>query len=216
MIRILSCCLLLAAATPAVAQVSARDLYLSGVRQDSGQTASTAPLGLRYSIVRQTEKGPDEVDSGTMFHSGDKFRLRVEANDTGYLYLIERGSSNRWTLLFPETTIAGGDNVVQKGRVYDLPPGYWFEFDSRPGVEKLFLVLSRKPEPDLDRHVRALAERGGAPSAAEVTEEIVAGVRAKVQARDLVLQKVEHAVYVVNRSAGSDARLVLDIALRHE
>src|SRR5215472_459179 len=113
MIRILFCGLILAAGAPAMAQVSARDLYLSGIRQDSSQTASTPALGLRYSVVRRTEKEPDEVDSATLFHSGDKFRLRVEANDTGYLYLIERGSSNHWTLLFPDVNVAGGDNLVQ-------------------------------------------------------------------------------------------------------
>jgi hypothetical protein len=216
MIRMSACLAILSAAMPAAAQVTARDLYLSGIRQDSNHE-TLPPLGLRYSIVRQKAGSQaNEVDGGDLFHSGDRFRLHIEANDSGYVYLIERGSSNKWTLLFPSATITGGDNLVQKGRTYELPPGYWFELDSRPGVEKLFLVLSRKPEIDLDRHIRTLADRGGPVGAAEVSEEIVTGLREKVQARDLVFQKVEHVVYVVSRNAGPDARLVLDITLRHE
>ena len=135
------------AAPPAGAGAPARVREGAELVQAAYTAPAAYPLGLRYSILRRTgadsvEAGPDEV-----FHAGDRIRLRVETNSNGYLYIIHRGSSGIWKPLFPSAETAGGDNRVERGKPYDIPPGYVFTFDEQPGEERLFIVLTRQPEP---------------------------------------------------------------------
>src|SRR6267143_1083349 len=114
----------------AAEKVRARDLFLSGSETKNSElpvtsesdktiknpkTSAAAPLGLRYSILKQMSGGETlEVDPDSVFHSGDRIRLSIEANDNGYLYIVLRGSSGNWGLLFPSKEILGGNNVVEK------------------------------------------------------------------------------------------------------
>ena len=59
------------------------------------------PLGLRYSILKQTDNALNEVKPDTVFRAGDHIRLSVMSNQKGFLYVISRGSSGIWTPLFP-------------------------------------------------------------------------------------------------------------------
>ena len=165
----------------------------------------------------------------------------METNDTAYLYIISRGSSGVWKPLFPSPQVADGSNRVEPGRSYDIPHGYVFTFDEQPGVEKLFLVLSRKPETDLDNLIYNLsrgqtqkAPQQPAPVAAKsktllaenminISDGLVNRLR-NVYARDLIIEKVtdktpgkkkENAVYAVAPTGSPDARVVVDINLNH-
>jgi hypothetical protein len=248
--------LALGSANQAQQKVRARDLFLAGktetpaatpeqkVSAKSDKTITNTklagtPLGLRYSILKKSGNGEFvEVDPDTNFKSGDKIRLTVEANDTGYLYIVTRGSSGKWSLLFPNKEILGGNNVVEKGNRYEIPIGTTsFEFDDTPGVEKLFFLLSRQQEPDFDKLVQSLKQGSGEPAPAQASSgggsvQVVSSLddatinknRSRVATRDLVFEKVseenigaksEKAIYVVNKSASPDARVVVDISLNH-
>lgn len=207
---------------------------------------SAVPLGLRYSILKYG--GDDEaieVDPDMVFRSGDRIRLRVQVNDTGYLYVVTQGSSGNWRVLFPSAEQEDGSNRVMRGRSYDIPRRTRFVFDEQPGAEKLFLVLTRMPESDLDKLIYNLENpQEAAPAAdpakpkamptmlamnnATVSDDLVNRMRGKVIARDLVFEKVnedkpspqskrdpEKAVYVANPSREASARLVVDIQLKH-
>jgi len=198
------------------------------------------PLGLRYSILKRAEAGQSvEVDPQTAFRAGDKIRISVEVNDTGYLYIVNLGSSGAWKVLFPSPEIEGGDNLVKRGQRYEIPAGYTFTFDEQPGVEKLFVVVSRRPEPDLEKLIYSLSGRPReAPSEEEKPKLLLAqnlgpiddrliGRLRNSYARDLIIEKVdenmpgpkqerEKAVYTVNPKAGADSRVVADISLNHQ
>ena len=75
----------------------------------------------------------------------------MDANTSGYLYVVMQGSSGTWKLLFPSAEVAGGSNLVRKGESRQIPSGDkgQFVFDEQAGNEKLFIVLTRQPEPDL-------------------------------------------------------------------
>jgi len=73
------------------------------------------PLGLRYSFLKQQGNGTVEVDTATAFRSGERIRLTVESNDSAYLYLVLLGSSGKWSVLFPSSQIAGGNNHIEPG-----------------------------------------------------------------------------------------------------
>jgi hypothetical protein len=109
-----------------------------------------APLGLRYSILRRGGGGYVEVDPASIFRSEDTVRLGVDVNTAGSLYIFKRGPGGSWNLLFPSAKIADGDNHVQKGTQYEIPPGYALTFDEQGGTERLFVVFSRWPVLDLD------------------------------------------------------------------
>jgi hypothetical protein len=194
-----------------------------------------APLGLRYSLLHSSDgAGYSEVDADTMFHSGDKLKVTAQSNDPAHLYVIARGSSGNWQVLFPSAQVGGGDNKVAAMKEYEIPPGGRFYFDENPGEEKLFVVLSRKPVENLEALIYDLGKKPkeGAPEKslvlaqriAPIDDAMVGRLRAGVQARDLVFEKVdektagpkkEKAVYVVNTKTAPDARLVVDLTLRH-
>jgi len=123
------------------------------------QTVANVPLGLRYSVMKRLNSGKfAEVDADSTFRSGDRIRLHVDTNTTGYLYVVMQGSSGNWRLLFPSAEVDGGNNRIVKGTSQQIPAGDTgqFVFDDQSGTEKLFLVLSRKPEEDLDKLIYSI------------------------------------------------------------
>ena len=204
----------------------------------------SSPLALRYSVKKTDSNGTSvEVDPDEVFHEGDQITLAIEANDAGYLYVVHQGSSGRWDVKYPSSKVAGS-NRVEQNHAYRVPAPVdeVFAFDSTPGNERLFVILTRKPAKDLDDLIFSLQDK---PKAAEkspvmmaqnispLDDSTVSQMR-RVYSRDLVIQKVtenkqsdqsqgvpaervgEKAVYVVNAKAGPDARVVADISLRHQ
>lgn len=214
------------AAKPADTKTAAKKAPVKQVAvksSDSHTLTASVPLGLRYAVLKRDAGGQyNEVDPDTSFRSGDRIRLKVDANTFGYLYVVMQGSSGTWKLLFPSAEVAGGSNLVHKGDSRQIPSGDrgQFVFDEQAGNEKLFIVLTRQPEPDLDKLIYSM---GGKPesliSQATVGDGVVSKLRSQVSSRDLVFEKAdsnENAAYVVNPSTSPDARLVVDIALKHK
>ena len=85
-------------------KLTARDLFLSNetpaaskvepapgpkINVKGPKATTPVPLGLRYSILKQVRNNQaEEVDPDTIFHSGDRIRLSLESNDSGYLYVV--------------------------------------------------------------------------------------------------------------------------------
>src|ERR1051325_11289877 len=67
--------------------------------------AEFIPLGLRYSLLKKVGNRFDEVDVDTSFRSGDGIRISVEPYDDAYMYLVNKGSSGSWSVLFPSNEI---------------------------------------------------------------------------------------------------------------
>jgi len=207
----------------------AKKAAVKPVATKSGDThtlAASVPLGLRYAVLKRDASGQyAEVDPDTNFRSGDRIRLHVDANTSGYLYVVMQGSSGTWKLLFPSAEVAGGSNLVRKSESRQIPSGDrgQFVFDEQAGSEKLFIVLTRQPEPDLDKLIYSMGGKPGDTkdrslvAQASVSDNVVSKLR--TQSRDLVFEKVdssENAAYVVNPSTAPDARLVVDVALKHK
>jgi hypothetical protein len=182
-------------------------------------SSSASPLGLRYSILKQGAGGQfSEVDVDTVFHSGDAVRVTVEANQDGYLYLLNKDTSGTWSLLFPPQ-IENGNNRVQAYRRIEVPAaaGSVFMFNGRPGVERLFIILSSRPESDLD--ISSLITTG---QAAPITDVLLEKIRTRTNTSDLRLEKTvettsnkENATYIVN-AAGISPRVIVDVNLKHQ
>jgi len=200
----------------------------STTKSETHTLSASVPLGLRYAVLKRDTSGQyNEIDPDTSFRSGDRIRLKVDANTSGYLYVVMRGSSGTWKLLFPSAEVAGGSNHVSKGESRQIPSGErgQFVFDEQAGNEKLFIVLTRQPEPDLDKLIYSMGgtvTKDGSRSLvaqASLGDDVVSKLRTQVNSRDLVFEKIdptENAAYVVNPSSAPDARLVVDIALKHK
>ncbi len=204
-----------------------------------------APLGLRCSVLKR--EGPSdvvEVDPDSVFRSGDRIRLRVEANDDGYLYVVHRGSSGVWKPLFPSPEIKSGSNWIAAGMPHDIPQAYVFTFDDQPGEEKLFVVFSREPVADLEKLIydldsgkpagpampEAKPDRSDkvllAQNLIDINDGLVNTLRT-AYARDLIIEKVddtassdrfgkENAVYAVSAKEDAGSRVVVDLNLKHQ
>ena len=185
-----------------------------------------APLGLRYSLLRQTsDSATEEVDVDTVFHSGDKIKIKLESTDMAYLYILAKGSSGRWRVLFPSVDIAGGAHRVRPDEDLSVPPRGWFAFDEQAGEEKVFVMLSRRKVDDLDQAIERLRKGSSQPTQAPSapSDDVPVMLAMHVAgARDLVFEKVSHteakpenAAYVVTKSTGPGSQVVAELTLKH-
>jgi hypothetical protein len=202
---------------------------------------SSEQIGLRYSLLlRNSDKSFAETPVSTVFHSGDHLRLSVMANQPGYLYVIQQGSTGNWSPIFPDAGSAKDINKVEQGQVYQVPNGKdAFSFDQNPGQEKLFIMLSRQPIQDLDSTIKGLKQPtpeqspapGNGSSYLEASNNIPDELVQRFASRDLSLvqeQEVddktansgsgEKAVYVVSKGnmKGASQQIVASVTLRHE
>ena len=201
-------------------------------------------LGLRCSVMlRGANNEYAEVTPGAVFHSGDHIRLSFLANEPGYFYVIQQGSSGAWSPIFPPPNAGPDANKIVAGQPQVVPSGTRaFAFDQNPGDEKLYVILSRTPIADIDRVIENLrtgkaaqpsapASGGDAGPMMEAKNNIPDFFVQKLASRDLSLveeQKVdesskpdvqgEKAIYVVAKSGGpsSNSQVVLSLDLRHE
>lgn len=177
------------------------------------------PMGLRYSLLKRTPQGLEEVSTDTEFRAGDSIRLSVMGNRRGYLYVIARGSSGVWSPLFPHPESSQMSNEIVPGRLYQVPggEGEYFTFDEQAGEERLFLVFSAKPINDLEEVIAALSgkpapapDRPARPSAPptlsaanRINDAWVDQLRAGIQSRDLVFTKVDKDAAAAAAPVGS-------------
>lgn len=199
------------------------------------------PLGVRLSILKIGENGQtSEMPPDTSFQPGERVRLSLQFSENGYLYIINRGSSGTWTQLFPSPELPDASNVVVPGVTYSVPPDRNFVISDPPGEEKLFIILSRQPELDVDALTMDMSRRDAtglkelpapkypletriAANLPSMNDAMVDRLR-NVYARDLIIEKVdpqtpgnrkENAIYAVNPSGGDDTRVVLDAQIKH-
>jgi hypothetical protein len=201
---------------------------------------STEPLGLRYTLLKKSSDARYlEVSPGTTFHSGDRVRLSIMANQPGHLYIIQQGSSGSWSAIFPTPEARRDSNQIEAGRVYQVPDDMAFEFNDQPGQEKLFILLSREPISDLDGVIFGLRQQNrNAPASPvpatteEASNRISDALIQQLNSRDLTPVKEEvndqqsdedhpgeKAFYVVNKmsaTATSASRIVANLVLDHK
>lgn len=200
-----------------------------------------SPLGLRYSILLSRDNAAyREVDPDSIFRSGDRLKIQVEANEGAYLYVVARGSSGNWSVLFPSSDVDNGNNFIAPFRPYMVPGTGRFYFDDQAGEEKLFIVLARKPESNLEDIIYTInSPSQPTPQQAKpakqlqlaqmirpIDDQLVGQVRSTMIARDLVFEKVddskpltperkETAAYIINKNPAPDAKLIVDLSLKH-
>ncbi|MBI4875963.1 MAG: DUF4384 domain-containing protein [Acidobacteria bacterium] len=198
-------------------------------------------LGLAYFLLLiDPRSGKSEtVAAERTFKSGECLALEFEANRSGYLYVLEQGSSGKWLSLFPSALMPGESNVVRARSVVRVPARHCFEIEGVPGAERIFIVLSRNPEDlaDLHRAIRTggagetspapLAPAGRTGTTVLAMNRIdreIARMAGDLRGRDLRIKRIEqpeaageppNSVYVVNASSTPSDRVVTEIRIQH-
>jgi hypothetical protein len=109
-----------------------------------GSAAAAAPPALHISLERKLPDGKVEaMASDHVFDAGDVVHFRVESEFDGYLYVMDQGTSGRFTTVFP-TAEAGADNRVRRGQTFSIPSqeGSWYQISGPAGFDVLYFLLS--------------------------------------------------------------------------
>lgn len=200
--------------------------------------AGVPHLGFRYALelVNANSGKAEAVDPDRDFRKGECVRIEVEANHSGYLYILSKQSSGGWLPLFPNSEMPDESNVADPGQKVRAPKDYCFEISDPPGTETLFVVLSRSPRDFFELYdaIKAPAARPVNPSnsasnavqmaSAGKTNSAVEQMAKTFGTRDLMIKKVstgadeqesDYWVYVVNGSDKPSSTVVRRVEIRH-
>jgi len=116
-----------------------RDLFVS-----YAATGSKGKPGAKIKIERLRDGKRQFVPLDAIFQSGDRIKLYFETNFPAFVELYNLGSSGGRQKLFP---YAGASSRVKITSSYVVPykATEWFEFDDRPGIERLSFIFSSAP-----------------------------------------------------------------------
>ncbi len=118
---------------------------------------SPSAIGLGYTLFMKDANGDaTRVDPSRVFHSGEAIRLSLEANTDGYLYVFYTENGNAAQMIFPDSRLGRGNNYVRAHVPYEVPSNMeaderfrWFVFDATPATERVYIVLTREPLPNV-------------------------------------------------------------------
>ena len=97
---------------------------------------------MEITLERQEGGAWKVVDPGLVFDAGDRVRFRFRANSGGYLYVMDYGTSGKYSLLFPREE-TGRENRIEPGREYRIPATEaWFRIDGPPGHDVVYWLVS--------------------------------------------------------------------------
>jgi serine/threonine protein kinase len=89
------------------------------------------------------------------FEASYRIRMNVRSPQAGYLYIfnegpVEQSRAVEYNVVFPTSSSNKGSSFLTAGHGVQIPEKTWLEFDTQEGVEKLWLVFSEDPVPDLE------------------------------------------------------------------
>jgi hypothetical protein len=140
-----------------------------GVRQSEGlSTADDSPLAIPVSersfaywiSVQRYRDGkpyrePFRLEREMVFESDYRIFIHLTVSEEGYLYVINEGPGSgqvapSYNLLFPKTTLNGGEALLAAGQTLQLPELGGFRFDNEVGQEKVWFAWTSEPAPPLE------------------------------------------------------------------
>ncbi len=172
-----------------------------------------------------------EVPTSNTFHSGDRLRLFFESNVDGFLYVLQKGSTGKDKILFPDPKVSP-ENRIKRGVPYAFPSGKWLVFDNNPGEERLIVVVSKTPLKSLPAIFSSQEDQTG------TVLSVISELNQSVKPRDLVLFQenaspatppstpapssrpvaapLSQAMIVINTSSEENNAAYVEIRLRHQ
>lgn len=97
---------------------------------------------VEITLERMAGSGWRAVPPGLVLEQGDRVRFRFRSNFDGYLYVMNRGTSGSYTLLFPRNE-TGRENNITAGREIMIPATEaYFRVAGPPGHDVVYWVMS--------------------------------------------------------------------------
>ena len=120
--------------TPGVA----RDAAIVRPQAFAPVAVTPAALAVRYTILKKLVTGEfAPVDPAQELEAGDETAIRLEPNESGFLYVLERSDSGDWRAI--------SSDRVQASAYYTVPKSGTFHAE-RPGPREFLVVFSRQPQ----------------------------------------------------------------------
>ena len=112
-------------------------------------------IGLGYTLFMRDPNGRSvRVEPGREFRNGDRVRISLEPNVDGFLYVFHTEGNGPAEMIYPDPRLGGGENWIDAHVPMEVPSSEetderlrWFTFYGNPGVERLYVVVTRKPLP---------------------------------------------------------------------
>lgn len=185
-----------------------------------------ALLTLQWHLLRRVDdRTQEEADPSREFQTGDKLKLAITVNQTGYLYIVNQPAGKDGVLLFPDLRINKGQNYVVKDRAYvipsycqdwDDPKDCWFKMAPPAGTETLIVIFSRDKITTLPNQIAT----PNAPVKRALVEQLISSSEQKVKqvTGELTIpgkKAVRYATRAQNTNLQDNEELIATIELRH-
>lgn len=113
-------------------------------------------VGMKTTLLLRREVRPGvcqfrDVAEDFQFQEGDRFRVRVQSNAGGFLYVVARDAQGSFRLLYPNASGADATSHIGRFETRMVPERDWFAFDGNAGQERMYVFLSPKPMKEFER-----------------------------------------------------------------
>ncbi len=114
--------------------------------QAASAAGKATPDLVEITLERQKKDKVESMATGHVFDKGDVIRLRLNSHYQGFLYVMDQGTSGKFSTVFPAAD-TGSDNRVMPDKIYLVPADNqgWFEVDGPAGFDILYFLLSPTP-----------------------------------------------------------------------
>ncbi|HWF48871.1 MAG TPA: DUF4384 domain-containing protein, partial [Bryobacteraceae bacterium] len=118
-------------------------LLLTGTPLLGGQSQAEVNRRLDLVLEKKEGNGVKAVSAEFVFTTGDKIRFRFRSAVNGYLYVMDQGSSGKWTQLYPRDELTQSRRVAA-GKDYLVPASGsgWFEVTGPAGYDNVYFLIS--------------------------------------------------------------------------
>jgi hypothetical protein len=105
---------------------------------------------------------------------GDRFGIAFASKETAYVYIVNIDATGWAQTLFPYPDVPGFDNPVSPGQQVILPNDELYGLDDQRGIETIFVLVSRTPNPELENAIAPFrgVERSQAVAARGISERV--------------------------------------------
>lgn len=141
-------------------QIKPKRVYRPHRKYRMRPRVETAPLlTVQYRVlIKRTDGSEGESSLASVFHTGDRLRLGVTANQDGFLYVVYQKEGEDGQIMFPDSRVNHGENYVTNNEEFILPPincplpdpdQCWYQVTDDPTQEYFIIVFSRDQITDL-------------------------------------------------------------------
>ena len=145
------------------------------------ESSENGPIELRLMIVK---RDPDNkvtlLEADGVLTGDDHYGIFFEPESDAWVYILQRDSTKKIDVLFPNPTHSDQTNPVSGGTPVWIPNDVntWFKLDENVGPESFFVVAAREQDKDLEAIIarpERVAVLGGLESLLKQKERGVGG-----------------------------------------